>query len=118
MVSMAAGLSMQGFIQVVHTIAPFIVERSFEQIKDDFGYQGLGVNLVTVGSAFDYAALGCTHHCYDDFALLKNISNIEIIYPATPIEFNELFKKTYRNGKITYFRLPAAAHSEVFKREQ
>ena len=38
MVSMAAGLSMQGFIPVVHTIAAFLVERSFEQIKDDFGY--------------------------------------------------------------------------------
>lgn len=47
-VSMAAGLAKVGFYPVVHTIAPFIVERSFEQIKLDFCYQQLDGNLVTV----------------------------------------------------------------------
>lgn len=32
-VSMAAGLAKVGFYPVVHTIAPFILERSFEQQK-------------------------------------------------------------------------------------
>lgn len=110
-VNMAAGLSKVGFYPVVHTIAPFIVERSFEQIKLDFGYQELGVNLVTVGSAFDYGALGCTHHCYDDFALLKNIPGSQILYPSTCQEFNTLFKQTYNNQQITYFRVPEAQHT-------
>ena len=34
-VNMAAGLSKLNLIPVVHTIAPFIVERSYEQIKLD-----------------------------------------------------------------------------------
>ena len=38
-VSMAAGLSHTGYHPVVHTIAPFMIERSFEQIKLDFCYQ-------------------------------------------------------------------------------
>ncbi len=109
-VNMAAGLAKTGFFPVVHTITPFIVERSFEQIKIDFGYQKLGVNLITVGSAFDYSSLGCTHHCYDDFALLKNIEGMQIIYPASPMEFNLLFKQIYRNGLPKYFRLPAYQH--------
>src|SRR3990170_6447665 len=99
-VNMAAGLSKVGFYPVVHTISPFIIERSFEQIKDDFGYQRVGVNIVTVGSAFDYGGLGCTHHCYGDFAMLKTIEGTEIIYPGSPLEFNLLFKQTYKNGKI------------------
>src|SRR3989338_8781678 len=72
-VNIAAGLSKVGFHPVVHTISPFIVERSFEQLKLDFGYQKLGGNIVTVGSAFDYSSLGCTHHCYNDFALIKTL---------------------------------------------
>tara|TARA_R100000995_G_scaffold40448_1_gene18787 strand:- start:28601 stop:29527 length:927 start_codon:yes stop_codon:yes gene_type:complete len=113
-VNMAAGLSKVGLIPVVHTIAPFIVERSLEQIKLDFGYQELGVNLVSVGSAFDYGALGCTHHCYGDFAILKTIENMEIIYPASCKEFNILFKQTYDNGNPTYFRVPGTSHGFNF----
>ncbi len=117
-VSMAAGLAKVGFHPVVHTIAPFIIERSFEQIKDDFGYQKLGVNLVSVGSAFDYSDLGCTHHCYDDFALLKTIEGMQIIYPGSPLEFNLLFKQTYANGLPTYFRVPKVTHGITFDKSQ
>lgn len=116
-VNMAAGLSKLGFYPVVHTIAPFIIERSLEQIKLDFGYQKLGVNIVCVGSAFDYSELGSTHHCPSDFALLKGIENMELVYPASPGEFNALFRQTYANGKPTYFRLPKFTHDCRFKAE-
>ena len=65
-VNMAAGLSKSGLNPVVHTIAPFITERAFEQIKLDFDYQKENLNLISVGGSFDYSKLGCTHHCYTD----------------------------------------------------
>ncbi len=110
MMSMAAGLAMHGFTPVVHSITPFVTERCFEQIKDDVCYQHLGVKIVSVGSAFDYASLGCTHHCYDDLAILRALPHMQIIYPASPQEFDVLFKETFRNGEPTYFRLPAKTH--------
>jgi len=113
-ISMAAGLSKMGFYPVVHTIAPFIIERGFEQIKLDFCYQQLGGNLVTVGSVFDYSNLGCTHHCYGDFALLKTLPGAEITYPASPVEFDTLFRQAYRSGLLTLFRIPAHPHSHGF----
>ena len=60
----------------------------FEQIKLDFCYQQIGGNLVTVGSAFDYANLGVTHHCYNDFALLTTLPNVEIMHPGSGVEFD------------------------------
>ncbi|MBI3320394.1 MAG: hypothetical protein HYZ89_07420 [Candidatus Omnitrophica bacterium] len=117
MVSMGAGLAKAGLIPVMHTIAPFLIERSFEQLKLDFCYQGLGGNLITVGGAFDYANLGCTHHCYGDFALLKTLPRTQIVYPASPIEFDALFRQTYRNGLLTLFRVPAHVHGETFNCE-
>lgn len=109
-VSMAAGLAKVGFYPVVHTIAPFIIERSLEQIKLDFAYQQLGGNLVTVGSAFDYSNLGCTHHCYNDFSLIKTLPNTQIVYPSSPVEFDSLFRQTYSNGSLTLLRIPEHQH--------
>jgi transketolase len=113
-VSMGAGLAKVGFYPVMHTIAPFIIERPFEHIKLDFCYQKLGGNLITVGGAFDYSNLGCTHHCYNDFALLKTLPGTQITYPASPVEFDTLFRQTYRNGALTLFRLPAQQHGQDF----
>jgi len=117
-VSMAAGLAKVGFFPVVHTIAPFIIERAFEQIKLDFSYHRLGGNLVTVGSAFDYANLGCTHHCYGDFALIKTLPNTQIFYPSTPVEFDALFKQNYKNGRVNLFRIPQEQHSISFDEKE
>ena len=112
--SMAAGMSKIGFHPVVHTIAPFLIERGFEQIKLDFCYQKISGNIVTVGSVFDYSNLGCTHHCYGDFALLKTLPGIQIVYPGSAEEFDILFRQTYRNEYLTVFRLPGISHGQEF----
>jgi transketolase len=110
-ISFSAGLSKCGFIPVVHTIAPFLVERALEQIKIDYGYQKLRGNLVSVGGSYDYSSLGCTHHCPGDINILKSIPEIEIIVPGCSGEFDKLFKLLYSNKKLTYFRLSETENS-------
>ena len=105
MISMAAGLSNVGFNPIVHTIAPFIVNRAFEQLKIDFGYNKLKGNFVSIGSSYDYAALGCTHHCPEDINLIHNIPDMDIVIPGTSKEFDKLFKDGYKKNNPTYFRL-------------
>lgn len=104
-VSLAAGLSNVGFTPIVHTIAPFLVERALEQLKVDFGYQEMSGNFVSVGSSYDYAGLGPTHHCPGDVQQLLTIPNMEILLPGTSEEFDKLFNQSYDNENPTYFRL-------------
>ncbi len=104
MVGMAAGLTISGLRPVVHTIAPFLIERSFEQIKLDFGYQQLAGTFISVGGAFDYSGLGCSHHTYADCALMKSIPGSVVMCPASPREFKDLFQQTYKD-KLAYHRL-------------
>ena len=113
-VSMAAGLNKVGFIPVVHTIAPFITERSYEQIKLGFGYQKLNLNLISVGGAFDYSKLGCSHHCYTDVSLISHLNRGVVVIPGSPIEFNKIFKQIYKNNSINYYRLPEKPHNVEF----
>lgn len=112
MMSIAAGIAMQGLIPVVHTIAAFLVERAFEQIKDDFGYQKLGGNFVSIGGSYDLASWGCTHEAPSDVGLVKNVPGAEVVVPGTPAEFDSLFKQSYDDGRPTYFRLSAKSNAE------
>ena len=113
-ISVAAGMAIEGMRPIVHTIAPFLVERAYEQIKVGLGYQKTDVTLVTVGGTYDYADLGCTHHCYADVALMRAIPGLEVYEPATAKEFNQLFKQAWGNGNPKYFRLSAKTHTQTF----
>ena len=104
MVSLAAGLAMEGFQPIVHSIAPFVVERPFEQIKDDFCHQGLGGTFISIGASYDYGTDGMTHHCPGDVPILKTLPGMQVCVPGTADEFEALLRQTYRNGAPTYIR--------------
>ena len=111
LVSVSAGLSSQGFFPFVHTIAPFITERSYEQIKLDMCYNRFGGNIVSCGASFDYAWDGATHHAYTDLALLRMLPGAEVIQPGSRKELDTLLRSQYNNGNLTYFRLSDFPHS-------
>jgi transketolase len=111
MVSAGAGLSSLGFIPFVHTIAPFITERSLEQIKLDMCYNRFGGNIVSCGASFDYAWDGATHHAYTDLAILRLLPGMEVIQPGSTKELDILLRSQYDNGKPTYFRLSDHPHA-------
>lgn len=110
LITVAAGLSSQGFFPFVHSIAPFITERSFEQIKLDMCYNQFHGNIVSCGASFDYAWDGATHHCYTDLAILRMLPGIEVIQPGSRKEVDTLIRSQYNNGKPTYFRLSDNPH--------
>lgn len=108
MISTAAGMALEGFIPVTHSITPFLVERPFEQIKDDFCYQRLGGNFISIGASYDYSIEGMTHHGPGDVEILHSIPGMQIVVPGTAEEFDHLFRQSYANNSPTYFRLSVA----------
>ncbi len=111
LVSVGAGLSAQGLVPFVHTIAPFITERSFEQIKLDMCYNGFGGNVVSCGASFDYAWDGATHHAYTDLAILRMLPDMQVLQPGSRKELDCLLRSQYANGKPTYYRLSDHPHN-------
>jgi transketolase len=100
-------------IPIVHTIAPFLAERSLEQIKLDFGYQALGGIFVTVGASYDYAALGCSHHCPGDVQVMTSIPGLAVMVPGSAAEFDQLLCASYASGQPSYFRLSEVEHGQA-----
>ena len=110
LISVSAGLSSLGFIPFVHTINPFISDRSYEQIKLDMCYTQFGANIVTCGATFDYAFDGASHHCQTDIANLRLLPDIEVLQPGSNKEVDVLIRSQYDNGKTTYYRLSDFPH--------
>jgi len=109
--SLASGLAKMQLIPVFHSIGPFVVERAYEQLKDDFGYQKLSGNFVSVGASYDYSGLGCTHHYPGDISLMKTIPGMNVIVPGSDNDFDKLFKSVYNGPNPNYFRLTEKGHS-------
>ena len=117
MISASAGLSGQGFHPVAHTIAPFITERSYEQIKLDMCYNRFGGAIVSCGASFDYAWDGATHHSYTDLAILRLLPGMEVIQPGSVNELDVLFRGRYASGNPVYYRLSDHPHTVDMKVE-
>lgn len=105
MFSIAAGLARRGLIPTIFGIQPYLIERTLEQIKMDFAYQKLGVNVVGTGAAVDYSKYGYSHYCAEDAAIIKQIPGCEFVAPGSAKQFLQLFNQTYRNGHPTFFRI-------------
>jgi transketolase len=114
LISVAAGLSAQGFHPFVHTINPFLTERCVEQIKLDLCYNRFGANIVTTGASFDYAWDGATHHCYTELAILRLLPGMEVTQPGNASELDTLIRSQYDNGRPTYYRLSDHGHTLDF----
>src|SRR4051812_20182703 len=111
-VGVAAGFALEGFHPIVHTLAPFLAERPLEQIKLDFGYQGLGGLFISAGASYDYGESGGTHHAGGDVQALGSIPRMEVLVPGTSRETDALVRASYANGAPTYLRTSVVENDE------
>src|SRR6185436_2283838 len=70
-VTMAAGLALEGKIVYVNTIATFLTRRCFEQVALDLCLHKTNVRLIANGGGVVYAPLGPTHEAIDDIAIFR-----------------------------------------------
>ncbi len=105
MIGTAAGLAMMGMKPIVYTIIPFLLMRTFEQIRNDICMQNLPVTLVGVGGGLSYGTLGPTHHAIEDISLMRSLPDMRIVSPCDPKEAQWCFKNIMKDLKPTYLRL-------------
>jgi transketolase len=105
MTGVAGGLALTGLRPYVHSYAPFLIDRAYEQIKLDLGHQDVGAVLVSIGASFDAAAEGYTHQSPGDVQLLDTLDGWTVHVPGHRDEVPPLLRAAARHDDRVYVRL-------------
>ncbi|MBR8741235.1 transketolase family protein [Nocardiopsis sp. MG754419] len=110
MIDVAGGLALTGMRPVVHSYAPFLVERPFEQIKIGLGHQDVGAILVSIGGSYDASEEGRTHQAPEDVAVLDTLPGWTVRVPGHPDEVRDALEQDLPGDHRVYLRLSGTAN--------
>ncbi len=82
----AAGMAKTGLIPFASTFATFACMRAAEQIRTDICYQNLPVKIIATHGGLSFGPAGTTHHCTEDFAIMRSFANMTVVIPADGYE--------------------------------
>lgn len=105
MIGISAGLCNAGFRPFCYTISNFLIERAFEQIRNDICLHEYPVVLVGTSTGFDNGILGPTHHVIDEIGCIKGLPHIEVISPTTVSSILVVMDYLKTSKNPTYVRI-------------
>ncbi len=118
LISIAAGLGLEGYTVFAYAIAPFLSMRAFEQIRISLALMAqtreVNVNLIGVGAGLSYDVTGPTHHCLEDIALMRLLPNVNVVSPADASFMGDIATYAISSNKPCYIRLDGKALPRLY----
>ena len=105
MMSMAAGMALEGKTVVVYSIGNFPTLRCLEQIRNCCAYHQVNVKIVCVGAGFTYGTLGMTHHATEDMSALRLLPGVKVYAPADAVETEAVMGPFLSEPGVAYLRI-------------
>ena len=81
------------------------MERAYEQLKLDFGHQGLSGVFISIGASYDAASSGRTHQAPADVSLISALPDWNIFVPGHADEVENFMRHSVLSGRNSYIRL-------------
>lgn len=117
MMSVAAGMALEGDIVFVYSIGNFPTLRCLEQIRNDVCYHNANVKIIAVGGGFSYGSLGITHHTTEDLTMLRALPGMRVYAPADPKEAVMCLDDMLKFPSPCYMRLARGQDQELHENE-
>ena len=105
MTSVAAGLSLTGWIPFTNSFAVFSAGRAYDQIRQTIAIGNLNVKIVGSSAGLSDFGDGATHQAIEDMAYMRAIPNMTVICPADANETVEAVQAMIQSKGPCYLRL-------------
>jgi transketolase len=120
LVNVATGLALEGFIVYAYAIAPFLVMRAYEQIRNNLSLLShvheINVNLIGVGAGLSYDVSGPTHHSLEDISIVRTLPNISLISPSDWVLAEKFADYSIENKKPKYIRFDGKPLPNIYSK--
>jgi transketolase len=116
-VGMAAGMSSEGNNVIVTAQAVFITMRSFEQVRQYFGYMKLNVTLIGIASGFGLTFFGNTHYSIEDISLMRSIPGMTVLSPSDAGQAAKMIVSALKLNTPVYIRHTGAMNCPIIYKE-
>ncbi len=104
LVSFSAGLSYEGFIPYVFSMAPFLTMRACEQVRTDVAYGNRNVRLIGVYAGVSGGISGATHWAIEDVGIVSSMPNMVILEVSDAIQAKKMLDMTLEHDGPVYIR--------------
>ncbi len=113
--SMAAGLSVVGFVPFVHSFATFASRRILDQIFLSCAYAGLNVKIIGGDAGVSAAVNGGTHMAFEYFGALRSIPHIRLFEPTDNTMVKALIPQIAASYGVDYVRMPRRKVVKIYE---
>jgi transketolase len=90
MMSVAAGLALEGRIPITGTYGVFASGRPWDQIRTTICYDGLNVKIAGAHGGVSVGGDGATHQALEEISLMAVLPNMTLVVPADAVETERL----------------------------
>lgn len=104
MIGVASGLSITGYTPWIHSFAPFVTRRVFDQLYLSGGYAQTTLNIYGSDPGFCVGPNGGTHTSFEDVALVRSIPHAVICDASDNVQMAYLVEALSKESGIHYLR--------------
>ena len=123
LISVAAGLALEGYTVYTYAIASFGSMRAYEQIRVDLSLMAqlrpkLNVNMLSVGAGLSYDVSGPTHHCFEDIGLMRMLPHMTVLSPSDPVLAGKMLAYTLDHPTPKYLRFDGKPLPNIYRADE
>ncbi len=105
MISVAAGLALEGFIPFATTFGVFASCRAADQVRNSVAYSRLNVKIAATHCGISTGGDGASHQANEDIAIMRSFPNMTVLVPGDYEEARQATRAAASYDGPVYLRL-------------